>query len=431
MRNFLFKLGEDEQSQLPEKDRLEEALSELSPEQLEDFQRCSGATPRFDRFREKIANADRIGREMAHEQRDGLMKEAAWQASAAKFLTGKAMPAAGKVLGQAAASPRAAMALGGAGVGAIGGALKNPGVDPQTGQKKSRLGNIAVGAGLGAGAGAALGHSAGAVKAVQGLPGKVMPKMQQLGTKATAWGQKAEQAAGAIPKAAPGTPPLRAQKPAPSPMAPRPAGPVSGAGTQVGPKATPSAAPAPSAPAPSAPPPAAAAGAPTAPAAPQPAAAPQQLTPTSTGATDYASVQRQQNAAQGFYGKGNVPEGVAPQHSAATNARFQPSPQQAQQQAAENFYGKGKVPEGVVPPKKKLAAICARYGVTKTAAQMTHLEWLLKQADMFNIPKEQAASWAAEQAKKRATQTAEHAGGSWVGKTLTGLVKKVPKVMRA
>lgn len=375
MRSFLFKLGEDE-NQTSEYDRLQEALSELSPEQLEDFQHSAGATPRLDSLTTKMAEADRMGREMAHEHHLDLFKEAAWQAGVAKALTGKVMPAASKLMGQAAANPKAALAIGGAGVGALGGAIKDPGVDPQTGQKKSRLKNIALGAGLGAGAGAALGHSGKVVGAVKGLPGKMAPKMEQFGQKATAWGQKAEQAA-AIPKATASTAPIKGPKPAPSPMGkPTPA-----AAPPAAPQGAPTA-PSPAVQAAATPP----AGGPPAGGAPQPAAAPVQAPPPAAAqpAAQPAAAQGQTPAAydrsldqvprSGIAGLGQrMGNAVADTTNKVRSGvggffenlgqKLRPSPQMA--------------PAG----KKKFAAICARYGVTKTASRpMTRLEQIIKQA---------------------------------------------------
>ena len=66
------------------------------------------------------------------------------------------LPAIGGMLARGAAAPAMKRMAIGAGIGAAGGALKTPGIDPTTGQQKSRLGAIAVGAGLGAAAGKAL-----------------------------------------------------------------------------------------------------------------------------------------------------------------------------------------------------------------------------------------------------------------------------------
>lgn len=62
-------------------------------------------------------------------------------------------PMAGRALSFAERSPGAAMAIGGGALGAAGGALSGGGVDPATGQKRSRLGRALVGGALGAGAG--------------------------------------------------------------------------------------------------------------------------------------------------------------------------------------------------------------------------------------------------------------------------------------
>lgn len=68
---------------------------------------------------------------------------------------------AGKAIGRAAMGGAAKGAIGGAATGAISGAIKNPGVDPATGQQRSRVGGalkgMAGGAALGAAGGAAVG----------------------------------------------------------------------------------------------------------------------------------------------------------------------------------------------------------------------------------------------------------------------------------
>jgi hypothetical protein len=198
--NFLYKLGEQEQS---EYERLQEAISELSQEQLDDFQRSAVETPRLDKLATGMQTADRMGRELAREHGEKLMKQAAWQAGVAKFLNKSVKPLAHRGLNMAAKNPSAALAAGGAGVGAIGGAITGGGVDPATGQKKSRLGAMAVGAGLGAGAGYGLSKIPGVGKSISSAAAGAHKNVTQLGQKATGWGNKAVAAEGAAAKAAP------------------------------------------------------------------------------------------------------------------------------------------------------------------------------------------------------------------------------------
>jgi hypothetical protein len=133
--------------------------------------------------KEKLAWADGVGRELARRDLEkvalpsmGSMLQGAKAAlpgigQKAKTLAGQGMI---RTM-QAGAGTRAAVGAGiGAGVGGIGGALKNPGVDPATGQQKSRLGNIATGMAGGAALGAGAGLAAkGAIRAAAGNKGAI------------------------------------------------------------------------------------------------------------------------------------------------------------------------------------------------------------------------------------------------------------------
>ena len=138
--NFLTKLAQYEPSEM---EQFQDALSELSQDQLDDFQRSVAASPRLDKLAFDIAQADRIGREMAHEQGE-MLKQAALPASVASF--------AQKATGMALRNPGAAMAAGGGALGVASG-LVAPGRDPQTGQQKSRLGSALTRGAIVAGAG--------------------------------------------------------------------------------------------------------------------------------------------------------------------------------------------------------------------------------------------------------------------------------------
>ncbi len=81
----------------------------------------------------------------------------------------KGLAGAGKAMAGSTSKGRAM--VGGA-IGAAGGALKDPGVDPVTGQRKSRLTGALAGAGLGAAAGH---YAPQAVGGAQKLMGKLTP----------------------------------------------------------------------------------------------------------------------------------------------------------------------------------------------------------------------------------------------------------------
>lgn len=173
--------------QIPSKTKMAASFEEMSTQELADILRAEGigktaavkkkATMEKLSAIQKIAMADQWGRELAHAHIrmekianpaiKGLVDVAKHMATKAAPMVGKATNA---VMG-ASAGRRAAV---GAGVGAVGGALKDPGMS-STGQPKSRLGGMLGGAALGAGAGlaapkliqggmAAMGNKAGAPK---------------------------------------------------------------------------------------------------------------------------------------------------------------------------------------------------------------------------------------------------------------------------
>lgn len=131
---------------------------------------------------EKLAWAESLGRELA--------KEAAGLPAMGSMLQG-ARSMAGKGMlrtMQASTGTRALVGAGaGAAVGGVGGALKNPGVDPATGQQRSRLGNMAAGvaggAALGAGAGLGARKALGAVATGKGAIGQSVRGTMEMGAK--------------------------------------------------------------------------------------------------------------------------------------------------------------------------------------------------------------------------------------------------------
>lgn len=130
--------------------------------------------------KEKLAWADKLGRELAREHME-------------KISAIPSLPAVGSMVQKGLGHSMQALTtssgvkrgLVGAGVGAVGGALKSPGVDPATGQQKSRLGNMAMGAGLGAGAGVASGHLARAAGSMNNTVGKTLGGAQTAVAKQT------------------------------------------------------------------------------------------------------------------------------------------------------------------------------------------------------------------------------------------------------
>lgn len=99
---------------------------------------------------DKLASAETMGKELAHE-------------AAEKEKTALALPGVGAIAGTAAKTmmrnPAKALRVGGAVAGGVLGAAKSPGVDPNTGQSNSRLMGGAIGAAAGYGAGSMAGKS--------------------------------------------------------------------------------------------------------------------------------------------------------------------------------------------------------------------------------------------------------------------------------
>lgn len=184
--NFLTKLAQQEY-ELSEQEQFDEALSELNQDQLDAFQQSASATPRLDKLAQNTAIADRMGRELAREHGAELIKQALFLPSAAGIGVGKQLAA------HALRSPGAAMAAGGAAVGGIAGALGGGGVDPATGQRKSRLKAGLIGAGLGAGAGYGISKIpiGGGANIGSGLRKAVVGKGAAFGTKAQQYGRTA------------------------------------------------------------------------------------------------------------------------------------------------------------------------------------------------------------------------------------------------
>jgi hypothetical protein len=298
-----------------------------------------------------MAEADRMGRELAREQGPELFKQASLAVSALKGLRG-AMPTVNKGLTAMSKNPRGVLMGGGAAIGAIGGAMKDPGVDPATGQKKSRLTGALAGAGLGAAAGYGASRIKGVNQAVQGATKNVATSARKGMASTDKWLQG--KIGGPAPAAstsgvAAGTKAAPTPAPAPAPATPSPAVQQAAAPAAV---PAPTAAPPPAAvPAPTGAPAAAPGGAPAAPAAP-PTAAPQ--APAAPQPTvEQISAQRQA-AADARKAGIKVPEEAIPAAPA-------PAPQGP-------MYGKTLDQIRAGQGKKKLATICAQYGVYKTAS---------------------------------------------------------------
>lgn len=172
---------------------------------------------------EKLAWADEMGRELAREHME----------KKAVALPGAVSKGIGHAMGALTTSSGVKRGLVGAGVGAVGGAMKDPG------QGGSRLGNMAVGAGLGAGAGVASGALARSAGSMNNVVGKTlggaqtavakqtgnMASMAQSKNMASARGaaqrtSAANPFAGGKPAAVPKTAPAPAAIPAPKPATP-------------------------------------------------------------------------------------------------------------------------------------------------------------------------------------------------------------------
>lgn len=110
------------------------------------------ATPSLDGLIEKLAAAEMLGRDLAHKNQSLMTKEAL-------AIPGAALSAVRGAAGMMMKDPSKALRVGGAIGGGLMGAMKNPGVDPATGQQKSRLGNMALGAAGGYGLGSMAGKS--------------------------------------------------------------------------------------------------------------------------------------------------------------------------------------------------------------------------------------------------------------------------------
>lgn len=209
MRDWLSQLSAKPES---DEQKLEEAISQLPAEELYKLAADVGVetpTPSIDTMAEKIASADELGRALAHEHGDALEKQALLEllpeigeglvkslphmgmsmaankgvhglVNAGKRVLAPSMPklaflspsaiksigglAEGKGFGFLRGAARVmkthpvkALGLGGAAIGGAYGALHDPGIDPETGQRRSRLMAAAKGALVGGGIGAGLG----------------------------------------------------------------------------------------------------------------------------------------------------------------------------------------------------------------------------------------------------------------------------------
>lgn len=105
---------------------------------------------------DKLAWAEEAGRELAREHMQKIAVTLPSMAGIQKGV-GSAIHA---TMGASKGMRAGVGAAGGAALGGVAGAMKDPGVNQQTGQKNSRLGNIAGGMALGGAGGAALGVGA-------------------------------------------------------------------------------------------------------------------------------------------------------------------------------------------------------------------------------------------------------------------------------
>ena len=232
MNDWLVKIAEQAPT---DEEQLEAALSKLSSEDLQALARDAGVytpTENLDSLQGAFADADLLGRELAHIHGDELEKQAFIQALMAgvgrlglgnlarKLIKNKVVdtitgsvksginsvrqgfeapqvpqPAgvklarlektalldgagmmkqlAGKATKYMVSDPHRAAAVAGAGLGVAKGLISDPGVDPQTGQKRSRVGAAMKNGLVGAGVGAGLSYIPGAKTQIQSLGTKL------------------------------------------------------------------------------------------------------------------------------------------------------------------------------------------------------------------------------------------------------------------
>jgi hypothetical protein len=195
-RNWLVQMANEQQT---DASRLEEALKELPFEEIEklayDAQAIESAR-HFRALQEKVAEADQLGRELAHKHGPQLIAQVVGQekiaiAGALGTLGSMGQKALGMGMKGLVKSPSATLGAAGAGLGAAGGALTaKPGERMQ-----GALGGAAIGGGLGAAAG-----GLGAGKAIsKGILGNSATARSAMGSVS----QKAAPGAIAAAKASP------------------------------------------------------------------------------------------------------------------------------------------------------------------------------------------------------------------------------------
>jgi hypothetical protein len=128
-------------------------------------------TGHLDALIDRAAEAEKMGRELAHKD-STLLEEPEKVAMLGGLLTGGIGRAAA---GMMMRNPSKALAVGGAAIGGLRGALKDPGVDQMTGQPNSRIGNAVAGAAGGGLLGYGASKIPGVGKATQG-GGKMLSK---------------------------------------------------------------------------------------------------------------------------------------------------------------------------------------------------------------------------------------------------------------
>lgn len=149
----------------------------------------SSATPNLDSLLEKLATAETLGKELAHKEPD-LIKTA---------MTPGLLGMGKTVANVMSKNPAKALRVGGALAGGTAGALHTPGIDPNSGQQRSRIGSTLVGAAAGYGAGSMAGKSQAVKGFVQNQGGELKNVVQQA--------RQAQKATKAVaPAAAIGTP---------------------------------------------------------------------------------------------------------------------------------------------------------------------------------------------------------------------------------
>jgi hypothetical protein len=135
------------------------------------------STAHLDDLVEKLALAEMLGKELAYKEPE-LVKEAAMPTG----LLNMGKTVANKMI----KTPGRALRMGGAAAGGALGMLRTPGIDPNTGQQRSRLGAGLVGAAAGYGAGSLAGRAPAIKSFVQQQGAGLKSSIQQAGEAAKA-----------------------------------------------------------------------------------------------------------------------------------------------------------------------------------------------------------------------------------------------------